>query len=50
MYFRISLNEVMDILILELKGKTMIILGLLLFESYSWNIRVWHAKTDFHFV
>ena len=35
--------------IFEFKGKTLIISGLLLYDSHSWGIRVYHAKTDFHF-
>ena len=35
--------------IFEFKGKTLIILGVLLYDSSSWDIRVYHAKTDFHF-
>ena len=35
--------------ILEFKGKTLIISGLLLYDSHSWDNRVYHAKTDFHF-
>ena len=30
--------------IFEFKGKTMIISGLLLHDSHSWDIRVYHAK------
>ena len=35
--------------IFEFKGKMLIISGLLLYDSHSWDIRVDHAKTDFHF-
>ena len=35
--------------IFEFKGKALIISGLLLFDFHSWDIRVYHAKTDFHF-
>ena len=35
--------------IFEFKGKTLIISGLLLYDSHSWDIRLYHAKTDFHF-
>ena len=30
--------------IFEFKGKTLIISGLLLYDSHSWDIRVYHAK------
>ena len=30
--------------IFEFNGKTLIILGLLLYDSHSWDIRVYHAK------
>ena len=33
--------------IFEFKGKTMIISGLLLYDSNLWDIRVYHAKNDF---
>ena len=36
--------------IFEFKGKTLIISGLLLYYSNSWDIRVYiMSKTDFHF-
>ena len=35
--------------IFEFKDKTLMISGLLLYDSHSWDIRVYHAKTDFHF-
>ena len=35
--------------IIEFNGKMLIISGLLLYDSHSWDIRVYHAKTDFHF-
>ena len=34
--------------IFEFKGKTLIISSLLLYDSHSWDIRVYHAKTDFY--
>ena len=30
--------------IFEFKGKTMVISGLLLHDSHSWDIKVYHAK------
>ena len=30
--------------IFEFKGKTLIISGLLLYDSHSWDIRVYHAR------
>ena len=35
--------------IFEFNGKTLIISDLLLYDSHPWDIRVYHAKTDFHF-
>ena len=35
--------------IFDFKGKTLMISGLLLYDSHSWDIRVYHAKNSFSF-